>query len=84
MKFVKVIVSDDILYDDEEFQSTDIDDDYSDIDDRPVILKKKSRASMPSCVSCDDSIIRCGDTVRIICSGNSMICSSFIKFIIIF
>lgn len=69
MKFVKVAVSDDLLFDDEEFQSNDIDDDYSDIDDKPIILKKKSSVSMPSFVPCEDSILRCGDTVRIICSG---------------
>ena len=69
MKFIKVTVSEDIFYDDEEFQSNDVDDDYNDIDDRPIMLKKKTNNAMPSFVPCDDnSILRCGDTVRIICS----------------
>jgi len=72
MKFVKVEVSDDIYFDDDEFQSTDADDESNDeIDSKPIIFNKKkiSHATPLFVQSEDSSILRCGDTVRIMSTG---------------
>jgi len=79
MKFIKVEVSDDIYFDDDEFQSTDADDESNDeIDSKPIICnKKKISHATPSFVQSEDSsILRCGDTVRIMSTGKL---SYFIK-----
>ena len=73
MKFIKVEVSDDISFDDEEFHSNDVDDESNDeIDSKLNIFdRKKISQAVPSFVQSEDkSILRCGDTVRIMSSGN--------------
>ena len=72
MKLIKVEVSDDVIFDDEEFQSADVDDESNDeVDTKPIMFnKKKISHAMPSFFQSEDnSFLRCGDTVRIMSSG---------------